>query len=240
MIDKNSPIPLYFQLKEHLRRSIEDRTYVTGDILPSENELSDKYKISRMTVKQSLDSLASEGFVKRVKGRGTFVTDGHIEKNIHELTGLTGFSEDMVLRGMNPSSVIVRNCQIDAPLEISEILSESNVNFIKRIRFADNCPLGVEESYIPVSVIASISDDVLEDSIYNYLENVLGRKISYAKQTLEASIAYSDISKTLGIDIGAPTLILNRTSFLEDGTPFEFTKTTFRGDRYKYIVELNR
>lgn len=237
MIDKNSPIPLYFQLKEIINRSIDNKTYLPGDILPSENELSDKYKISRMTVKQALDSLASEGIVKRIKGKGTFVAEKKIEKNIH---GLTGFSEDMILRGMKPSSEVIQNCQISAPQNVSEILSENKVNFVKRVRSADSSPIGIEESYIPVSVIESISNEVLEESIYNYLENVLDKKISYAKQSLEASIASADVAKLLGIKSGAPTLILNRTSFLEDGKPFEFTKTTFRGDRYKYIVELNR
>lgn len=237
MIDKNSPIPLYFQLKETIRQNIDDSVYVPGDILPSENELSDKYKISRMTVKQALDSLAADGIVTRVKGKGTFVADKKIEQNI---LGLTGFSEDMALRGMHPSSVIIQNCQITAQQNVAEILLEKEVNLIKRIRFADNCPLGVEESYIPVSVIPSISDEILETSIYNYLENVIHKKISYAKQTLEASVASEGDAKLLKIDKGAPILILNRTTFLEDGMPFEFTKTTFRGDRYKYIVDLKR
>lgn len=237
MIDKNSPIPLYFQLKEIIGQCIEDNTFVAGDILPSENELVEKYKISRMTVKQALDSLAAEGSVTRIKGKGTFVAEKKIEQNV---LGLTGFSEDMVLRGMKPSSAIIENRQITAPQNIAKILSTNNVNLIKRIRSADGCPLGIEESYIPTSTLPVVSNSTLESSLYDYLENVLNKKISYAKQSLEASVVSKETAELLNIDEGAPVLILNRTTVLDDGTPFEFTRTIFRGDRYKYIVELKR
>lgn len=141
---------------------------------------------------------------------------------------------------MKPSSVVINNFIIDSPQHISEFLSEGSVNFIKRVRSADNCTIGVEESYIPTSVISSIDNDILKESISTYVESVLNKKISHAKQTLEASIASEGVANLLDIHNGAPVLILNRTSFLDDGTPFEFTKATFRGDRYKYIVELNR
>lgn len=238
MIDKSSPIPLYFQLKEIIKQSIESNTFSAGDMLPSENELSEKYKISRMTVKQALDSLANEGLVKRIKGKGTFVADKKIEQNIQ---GLTGFSEDMMLRGMKPSSIVISNGHVTTvPDDIFEELRSLDVNLVKRIRFADGSPMGVEKSYIPISVIPIITEEIIKSSIYGYLENVLDKKISYARQTLESSIASEETAKLLNIEVGAPTLILNRISFLEDGSPFEFTKTIFRGDRYKYIVDLKR
>lgn len=79
----------------------------------------------------------------------------------------------MILRGMKPSSVTISNDRSTAPKEISELLGTHSINLIKRIHFADDRPLGVEESYIPISAIQSIDKKILEAPIYGYLENVM-------------------------------------------------------------------
>ncbi|GAB3062361.1 hypothetical protein GCM10027286_27550 [Virgibacillus ainsalahensis] len=93
MIDKHSPIPIYYQLEEQIKNFIQSENLAPGDILPSEREMSEKYKINRMTVRQAINNLVAQGLVYRQKGRGTFIAE---EKFEQDLSGLSSFSEDML------------------------------------------------------------------------------------------------------------------------------------------------
>ncbi len=97
MIDKNSPIPIYYQLELQIRQFIESEQLQPGDILPSEREFTEKYNISRMTVRQAINNLVSEGLLYRQKGKGTFIAEQKFEQ---DLSGLTSFSEDMKNPGL--------------------------------------------------------------------------------------------------------------------------------------------
>src|SRR5690625_792519 len=101
MIDKNSPLPIYYQLSEQIKRLIETEQLLPGDLLPSEREYAERYNISRMTVRQAISNLVTESLLYRKKGKGTFVAEKKFEQN---LQGLTSFSEDMQLRGYTPSN----------------------------------------------------------------------------------------------------------------------------------------
>src|SRR3954464_3810159 len=104
MINKNSPVPIYHQLEEHIKQQIENGILKEEAIIPSEREYAQMFQISRMTVRQAINNLVSEGYLTRRKGRGTFVTKKKVEQ---ELQGMTSFTEDMLSRGMNPSSTLL-------------------------------------------------------------------------------------------------------------------------------------
>ena len=95
VIDKKSPLPLYYQVEEHIKQTIQSEELQPGDALPSERELSENFQISRMTVRQAITNLVNQGFLFREKGRGTFVSNQKFEQN---LQGLTSFTEDMKAR----------------------------------------------------------------------------------------------------------------------------------------------
>src|SRR5699024_385163 len=97
MIDKNSPIPIYYQLEEHIKKLIQDGELTPGDMLPSEREYGERYSISRMTVRQAITNLVNGRILYRVKGKGTFVMEQKMEQ---DLQGLTSFTEDMKARGL--------------------------------------------------------------------------------------------------------------------------------------------
>ena len=73
-LDKSVPIPLYFQLKELVLDEIKKGNYKEGDMIPTENEISEEFQISRTTVRQAITELVQEGWLYRVKSKGTFVT----------------------------------------------------------------------------------------------------------------------------------------------------------------------
>jgi GntR family transcriptional regulator len=240
MINKNSPVPIYHQLEEYIKQQIETGILKEEAVIPSEREYAERFQISRMTVRQAINNLVSEGFLKRQKGRGTFVNKKKVEQ---ELQGMTSFTEDMRSRGMNPSSTLLsfqiiladKNTAMDLRIEEND-----SVYKIKRIRLADGAPMALETAYIPVEIVPGLTEDNSNLSLYQYIEEHLSLSISEATQEIEASVADSHDAENLGITIGDPILLIERISYLTDGIPFELVKSTFRADRYRFVHTMKR
>jgi GntR family transcriptional regulator len=240
MINKNSPVPIYHQLEEYIKHQIENGALAEESVIPSEREYAEMFQISRMTVRQAINNLVSEGYLKRQKGRGTFVTKKKVEQ---ELQGMTSFTEDMLSRGMNPSSILL-SFQItlaDKKTALAlRIEEEDSVYIIKRIRLADGAPMALETAYIPVKIVPGLTEENSNLSLYQYIEENLALSISEATQEIEASTADQLDAETLEITIGAPILLIERISYLQEGIPFELVKSTFRADRYRFIHTMKR
>lgn len=240
MIDKNSPVPIYHQLEEQIKVMIENNELKPGDLLPSEREFSEKHQISRMTVRQAINNLVQNGLLYRVQGRGTFIAEKKFEQ---PLRGLTSFSEDMQRRGMTPSSQLLNFKIIPATSPIAfdlQIKEYEPVYEIKRIRLADNDPMALETTYIPANLVIGLTEEILNQSLYQFIEQKMNLTITYATQAIEASIADGKEAEYLKIKKGAPTLYIHRTTMLENGTPVETVKSVYRADRYKFMIDMKR
>lgn len=240
MIDKNSPVPIYFQLEEMIKSLIEKKELKPGDILPSEREYAEKLEISRMTVRQAFTNLVNEGYLMRKKGKGTFVSEQKIEQS---LSGLTSFTEDMKRRGLEPSNRLIKFHLIPGPENICQRLKipeHDPVYEIVRIRLADDLPMALERSFLSANLIKGLTEKDVVHSLYQYIEQTLKLKIGTATQTLEASIANEQDAKLLKINKGAPILGIQRTTYLEDSTPLEVVYSLYRGDRYKFMIDMKR
>ncbi|GAE93211.1 transcriptional regulator [Gracilibacillus boraciitolerans JCM 21714] len=241
MIDKSSPIPLYHQIEEVIKQGIEHGEYQPGDVLPAERVYAEQYQVSRMTVRQAITNLVNERYLYRIKGKGTFIAEPKLEQN---LKGLTSFTEDMSARGMKASSKISKFDIIPANRSLAEQLNvdmHTPIYEIKRVRLAEEIPMALERTYIPANLIKGLSEERVLSSIYKYAEEQMGLKIKSATQTLEATIANKEEIKLLEVDQGgAPVLLMKRTSKLENGQTFEIVKSSYRADRYKFMIDLER
>lgn len=240
MINKNSPVPIYHQLEEAIKQQIENGLLKEEELIPSEREFAERFQISRMTVRQAINNLVADGYLNRKKGRGTFVSKKKVEQ---ELQGMTSFTEDMLSRGMNPSSKLLSFKIIGADKKTAldlKIAENEPIYKIKRIRLADGAPMALETAYIPVNLIPGLSEENSNLSLYQYIEEHLALTISEATQEIEAAIADIEIAEPLGIDEGEPILFIVRIAYLQDGTPFELVKSSFRGDRYRFIATMKR
>lgn len=240
MINKKSRIPIYIQLEELIRQEIASGSLRPGDSIPSEREYAELHEISRMTVRQAINNLVTAGILYRQKGKGTFVAAPKVEQ---ELFGLTGFTEDMIARGMKPENRLLSFAAVPASQPLAEALSvqqDEPLYEIKRIRLADGVPMAIETAYIPQQLVPGLTEDQTAFSVYSYIEDVLGLTILDATQEIEAAAAETDEARHLGIKEGAPILLIARTSRLGDGTPFEYVQSAFRADRYKFIHNLRR
>ena len=150
MLDKQSPIPIYIQIEEQLKQQIQQGDFPIGTTIPSERELTERFDVSRMTVRQAITNLVNDGLLYREKGRGTFVASPKVEQ---PLNGLTSFTEDMMARGMVPSSKMINFEILEPESDISaalQLAQGDEVYFVERIRFADDKPMAIERTYLPV------------------------------------------------------------------------------------------
>ncbi|WP_066055069.1 GntR family transcriptional regulator [Robertmurraya korlensis] len=240
MINKNSPIPIYYQLEELIKDQIEKGDLKPGDALPPEREYAETYQISRMTVRQAFTKLVNDGYLYRLQGKGTFVAERKVEQG---LQGLTSFTEDMRARGLEPGSQLINFEVIPAPVRIAKYLSieeSSPVYEIKRIRLADQVPMALETTYISTDKVKGLTQEIVNRSLYEYIEGTLGYKIDHARQIIESSVANQIESEFLRIQEGAPIMLIQRNTYLEDETPIEVVKSSYRADRYKFMIDMKR
>ncbi|UJW58353.1 GntR family transcriptional regulator [Bacillus sp. A116_S68] len=240
MIDKNSPIPIYYQLEEKIKTQIDQGDLQPGDMLPSEREYASQYAISRMTVRQAITKLVNDGYVYRKKGTGTFVSAKKIDQ---PLQGLTSFTEDMKARGMVATNRLIHFKVISPPLSVMKALnidSSTPVYEIQRVRLADGLPMALETTYISKHLIPNITEKLLEQSLYDYVENSLGKEIGEGTQIIESSTVNQNEITHLNVKKGSPVLLIERHTYLKDGTPLELVKSSYRADRYRFMINMQR
>lgn len=239
-IDKNSRIPIYGQIEEIIKKKIYSEIYKIGESIPSERELSVQFDVSRMTVRQAITNLVNSGLLYREKGRGTYVANPKLEQ---PLTGLRSFTEDMLARGMKPSSKIIRFEKIIPPRDVANDLflePGDEAFYMVRIRSADYKPMAIERAYIPVKLLPDLDEPQLAGSFYQLVESKFPQKIGNAVQQIEASIVTKEESKLLKISPTSAVLNIKRISYLSDGFPFEMVESTYRADSYIFISEIKR
>jgi GntR family transcriptional regulator len=240
LIDKNSPLPIYYQIEEYIKERIEKGELKPGHVLPSEREYSQLFEVSRMTIRQAINKLVNDGYLYRKKGSGTFVAEKKFEQ---ALQGLTSFTEDMKARGLSPSSQLLHFEIIPATPQVAatlQIAVHTPVYEIKRIRLADDIPMALETCYISANLVKGLTEDIISNSIYSYIEDKLQLEIGEATQIIESSLANEQEIDLLKINNGSPILLIERCTYLTNGTPFEVVHSSYRADRYKFVSHLKR
>lgn len=238
-LDKSGFIPLYYQIQRALMEKIQSGALSQGDPIPSEEELSRTYQVSRMTARQALHGLKVNGFAFSEKGRGTFVTRPKLEKNVMHLQG---FTEDMRQRGMIASSKVLEQSAIPATEELKEKLrlgSDDKVMCLRRLRLADGVPMAIEESHVPLQRFPGIERvDFSRHSLYATLREEYGVRVGYADEIIEALPAMREESELLTIPHRAGILSISRTIFTTQETPIESACSRYRGDRYRALIRV--
>lgn len=240
VLDKQSPLPLYCQLKAVLQARIESGEWHAGVRLPSERELCQQFGVSRITVRQALAELEQEGKLCRDQGRGTFVAQPRIEQR---LTHLTSFTQDMQARGQKPGAVVLARSLIRAPIDIAHRLhlnaAHRTVIRLQRLRTANGEPVAIETAYLSEHLCAAVLDEDLNDrSLYTTLVERCGVVPTRAEQQMHATACPSFEARLLQIKPGSPVLHLHRTTYSQRGEPFEVVESYYRGDKYVFYAEL--
>ena len=212
-----------------------------GDKLPTEQEICEFFNVSRITARQALSELTQRGYIVKKQGKGSYVSAGKMNM---QLNSLQGFSEEMRSKGLVPSSRLLSLdiCNPDPVVaEMLKIDTSIKVYAISRLRFADETPMALENVYIPFYHCPDIEKYDLTDSLYKVLQENYHITFKKASQRIEAGfIDKKETSRLLGVRLGTQALIIERITFLSGDTPFEYVKSIYRGDKYKFHVDLYR
>ena len=235
-----SPQPLYVQIKEALRRRILEGVYAPHERLPSENELMTAFGVSRITVRQALRDLHSEGLVFSAQGKGTFVSK---PKAVQDVQRLQGFEEAMASKGYETAARLISIQQKRPTKAVRTALrleSGDDVVEAKRVRYLNREPVSVDLSHFPVDVGTRLFSRDLTGDIFPMLENELGTRLGAADIKLEAALADDEVQRLLHMKAGEPILRVERLTYGADGRPVDFEYLSFRGDAYQYHFRIER
>ncbi|NMB47135.1 MAG: GntR family transcriptional regulator [Firmicutes bacterium] len=238
MLDPVSPIPLYYQLKTILLDQILQGDWKVGDLLPSENELAQAYKVSRATVRRALAELQREGRVHTRKGKGSIVAQPKIEQDLLRFYSLArSFGKEphqvssriLYLDKTNADPVIARHLCIT---------TTTPVVIVRRLRCLDKHPIMLETSYLPSSICPGLEQETHLEALYDHLEARYGIYVSRAEEFLQAVSATKEEASYLQLPRDMPVFLVERIAYAPDATAVEFRRSIIRADRFRYKVEL--
>jgi GntR family transcriptional regulator len=238
-LTRSSEGTLYQQVLSRLTEAIESGKIGAGDKLPTEAELAHSYGISRTTARRALDELRRQGLVRREPGRGTFRADPVLKA---DLPYLHSFSDEIRRLGYRPGTQLLHQEEIVANQIVATQLNVdvgSPVLYVRRLRTADEKPIFVCDSYIPVTRFPALRNaNYTSTSLHELFEHVVGRKIIRATQWIAATTVEDTIAALLGIAINSPVLQLQRVTFVEGNVQVESVQAYFHPGRYQHYSEL--
>jgi GntR family transcriptional regulator len=235
-LDQHGPIPKHQQLREILLDLIDGSN--AEEPIPSERELSSRYGVARMTVRQAVESLVAEGRLFKVAGKGTFVAKPKLDLQAR----LTSFGEEMTRRGMKPSSEVLTFGRVGATAHLARELSTQPgepLVHLKRLRNADGTPMSVERTWLPERLVPGLLDEAAPASLYSAVSQRYGFAPDWGEDVIEAAVADAEIGELLEISAGAPVLHIERHSYAGE-TLLAYSVSIYRADRYKLWVPLAR
>lgn len=241
MIRKDSPVPLYYQLAEHIRAQIQSGALRPGDRLPSERDLSQQAGVSRMTARQALAYLVRAGLLSVRHGVGAFVAE---PKVAYPILHLRSFTESMAQAGKPVFSRVLMQAAEPPPLNIAAALKlRPGAPAVKlvRLRGVENVPLLLETSYVALELCPGLDAlDLTDQSLYTQFEHRYGLQVTRAQQTFEATNANDYEQQIFGLRHEVPMLLLEGVTFTGSDIPLEYFKAVYRGDRCSFAFESRR
>jgi GntR family transcriptional regulator len=232
--------PLYLQIKETLKQKILSGEYAPNQRMPSESELMKQFDVSRITVRQALRDLGTEGLVFTSQGKGTFASK---PKAMQDVQYLQGFAEAMSAKGYDATARIVSVREVTPNKDVQEKLNvkgSDGVTEIIRVRYLNGQPVSLDTSFFPVVVGKQLLSKDLTGDIFPLLENDLRLPLGKAEISLEARAASPEIATELNMEEGSPIMFVKRLVRDVHGHPVDYEYLAICGDAYQYHFEIDR
>lgn len=226
----------YKSIYDEVKRRIMENEYPANFKIPDEISMCKEFNCSRMTMKKALDLLVQEGMLYRKRGQGSFVMgqsnkSGRIMIPERELQGLTKSAQGSVTSKILEFQLEFASKKIAEHLNINE---NDPIYNILRLRLMNNKPYVLERTYMSTSLISGINLDILNGSIYEYIECTLGYRIASAQKTTRASISDELDHKELKLKENEPVLEIEQIAYLDNGVPFEYSISRHRYDLFEF------
>ena len=232
---------LFMQVKDMILQWIDTGELKPNDRLPSERVLSEKYRISRVTVRYALNDLIQMGAITKRHGKGYFVALPR--KFEYRLDSLLGFFEEFAIKKMKCEISCFRKEFINPPEEVRaafEMHNNEKVFLLSRLIIVENEPLAIDYSYLPINVARLLDGMDLNNSILYKIFEKNNYKLTTADQWISAEKPTSDEAKMLGKKPSEPALVIYRKTKVEGDAVLDYSRTIYRADRYQYFVTLKR
>lgn len=236
-------IPRHTQISEWLRSRITDGQYEADQKLPSENDLCEKFDVSRVTIRRALQTLENEDLIYRCQGLGSFVAD---HRTHHSFSTLNDFSEELTESGMKASSKLLSFTQKDISdqhgiLSALKMENKSRAVEIERIRLGDGQPLAYDITWLPIFYGQLIEGyDLQHYTLFEILEEEFDISIEKGRFRIEAALADKKLATHLQINIHAPVLVINRISYTVGDKPVYFQQRYYRNDKVVFEMMADR
>jgi len=236
---ERGPVPFYHQVYLHLLDALTHGAWGRGDQIPTERELATSFGCSLVTIRRALDELAREGRLERTRGRGTFVTEPPITRNI---MGPAGFADEIRSLGYQPYSVVVTARLEEASPAVSDVLAlpaRAPVYYLERIRGADGQPLMLEQVRIPAAAVPGLLDHDFdhEASLWDVLRDDYHRPVERYREMLSAIVPSAREAGLLGLRSRRPAVQFEGFALTTGDVPIEHSRTVVSPERARYYVE---
>jgi len=238
-IDRFNQEKLYIQLTRIFLDEIKSGKWQLDQRIPSEEELCKKYDVSKITVRQAVNNLVSDGYLMKLQGKGTFVV------SVLPIVGLamkTQLTEEMFGKEVKFEKEILFHGLIEPSQDIRSYLRTTDkiYHFLCR-RMVNGNPAYLDESFIPYQMLPEIENlDIIHNSLYSVLQDKAVKKIFRVVQTIEIMQAGGYPAQYLDLDEGVPVLAVHRLLLSSDNTPVGYTRFLGRSDRYKFQTDFER
>ncbi len=236
-VDYRSPV--YLQMRELIRSRIAEGIYQPGGSIPSENELAAEFEINRLTVRSAVDILVKEGLLKRVQGKGVYVTGGKIEQDMGELKGFTSTLQES--RRKSGKKILARKVR-PAGVKYASIFGldpGDPVYYIRRLCSADGEPVSLEEIYIPQAAAPRL--DGVDLSVFSLREafQLLNVELKSGFQTLDITRIGTQEARILDTEDNRNVFLVRYTSTNSRDQVVEYGKCYIRGDKFSFKVDYD-
>lgn len=234
----NQKLPKYFQIASRIVHDIENGLLVPGMRVPSENEIMNEYQVSNTTARKALQHIETQGFVKKIKGKGTFVQKKGIERTLGKILS---FTKNIRESGMKPSTKVLEQKIIkngySADINGRIYKMKEPVLCIKRLRFANEIPMMFETRYISTIICKEIENNDFEGSLYELYEKKYHLKLSEINQMLSASVAKDEkVMRYFNAKESMPVFVVDGVTFIGKEMILEMEESIYRGDKYRFSV----
>lgn len=224
----------YDMIQQDITNKIIHHIYPANSYLPSENQLSELYGVSRETIRKALALLLELGYIQKIRGKGSIVLD--FSRFIFPVSGITSFKELDKSQNMNTTTKVIKLKNTSVPNGQFQVDSneKKNATYIERLRIVDNEPIVLDCDYILKDVVDNISKEVAADSLYEYFENKLGLEISYATKVITVEPPTENQQRLLKVPSFKDVVIVRSKVYLSDTTLFQFTESVHRADKFSF------
>jgi GntR family transcriptional regulator len=235
---QRGPIPLHHQVFRDLKAALDGNEWAPGDRMPSERELAERYGCSVITVRHALGELVREGRIERTRGRGTFVLQPRIDRNI---AGSMSFAEEMQRRGLDSATRVVTARIEAAGAAVASTLglaADAPVVYLERVRLGGGEPLILEQARLPSERFPGLlAFDLEHRSLYDILDERYGTRIVRAREMVEPVVLHRREASLLEVPTRSLALQIDGVAHAADGSPVEVARSFVRGDRTRYYLE---